>query len=110
MAKPPPSLPPTPAVSNSTHTLDKPNPLTVSLILGSFKHEPLHARLFDLVLPVSQPAPSHPEEASFHPLPEIKHTFRPDPTSPPKIISMIGAGVVLAPWVVLLGLVSIREI
>ena len=96
MAKPPMSLPPTTS-----------SPLHVSLIVGSFKYSPLKADLFDLALPASAPAPQHPDEATFHPLPEIHHTFRPDPKSPPQIISLVFAGAVLAPWVVLLGLVSV---
>lgn len=106
MSKPPASLPPTPATSNSTHTSSSTNPLSVSLILGSFTHSPAQGRLFDLILPPSQPAPSHPDEVTFHPQPELFHTFREDPTSPPKVISLLGAGIVFAPWVVLLGLVS----
>ena len=95
MAKPPTSIPPTTAS----------DPLQVTLIIGSFTHSPLKVELFDLLLPASQPAPQHPEEASFHPLPAIHHTFRPDPKLPPKFISAVFAGLVVAPWLVLLGLV-----
>lgn len=98
MSRPPVSLPPTTT-----------SPLRVSLIVGSFNHSPLKADLFDLVLPVSAPPPQHPDEATFHPLPEIQHTFRPDPKSPPKVISLVFSGVVLAPWIVLLGLVSLSR-
>ncbi|KAH8101107.1 Oligosaccharyltransferase subunit Ribophorin II-domain-containing protein [Cristinia sonorae] len=94
MAKPPASLPPT------TST----DPLKVTLIIGSFTHDPFKVDLFDLFLPASQPAPQHPDEPSFHSLPEIHHTFRADPKLPPKFISAAFAGLVLAPWVVLLGL------
>jgi len=94
MAKPPASLPPTTAS----------DPLKVSLIVGSFVHSPLKVELFDLNLPASQPALQHPDEASFHPLPAIHHTFQPDPKLPPKFISAVFAGLVVAPWVVLLGL------
>lgn len=95
MARPPLSLPPS-----------GDSPLRVSLLLGSFVHDPLQAHLFDLSVPASAPPPQHPEEVTFHPLPEIKHTFRPDPKSPPQIISAIFAGIVLAPWIVLLTFVS----
>lgn len=95
MAKPPVSFPPT--------TKD---PLEVSLLLGSFEHSPSKVALFNLILPVSQPAPTHPDEASYYALPEIKHTFRPDPKSPPTIISAAFTGLVLAPWAFLLGAVS----
>ncbi|EJC99366.1 oligosaccharyl transferase delta subunit [Fomitiporia mediterranea MF3/22] len=90
MARPPPSLPP----SGDT-------PLHVSLLIGSFVHDPLKAHFFDLSIPPSAPAPQHSEEATFHPLPEIHHTFRPEPKSPPRFISAVFAGVVLAPWLVL---------
>lgn len=95
MARPPLSLPPTTT-----------KPLQVSLLLGSFEYDPVELQLFDLVLPESLSAPFHPDEVSYHLQPEIHHTFRPDPTSPPRIISAVFSAVVLAPWVVLLGLVS----
>lgn len=94
MAKPPSSLPP----SGSA-------PLHVSLILGSFVHDPATLDLFDLYIPPSAPAPVHPEEALYHPRPEIVHTFRPDPKLPPRPISAFFAALVLAPWVVLFVLV-----
>ncbi|KAG5646092.1 hypothetical protein DXG03_004331 [Asterophora parasitica] len=94
LARPPLSLPPT--SSNA--------PLQVSLLIGSSTHSPLALTLFDLVIPASHPAPVHPDEASFHPLPEIHHTFRPEQKLPPRPISVIASAVVLAPWVVLLGL------
>ena len=96
MARPPPSLPPT------TTT-----PLKVSLLVGSFVHDPLKVDLFDLILPESAPAPTHPDELHFHLLPEIQHTFRPDPKSPPKVISLVFTGVVVAPWLVLLTFVRL---
>ncbi|KAI0763105.1 oligosaccharyl transferase delta subunit [Trametes elegans] len=95
MARPPASLPPTTA-----------DPLKVSLIVGSFVHSPVHYELFDLVVPPSQPAPHHPDEASFQVRPEIQHTFRPDQKSPPKVISAFFTILLAAPWVVLLGLWS----
>ena len=94
MAKPPPSLPPTTT-----------NPLAVSLIIGSFENTGLQAYIFDLVVPPSQPAPVHPDEARFHLLPEIEHTFRPDQKMPPKYISFVASLITLSPWVVLIGLV-----
>ncbi|TRM63572.1 Dolichyl-diphosphooligosaccharide--protein glycosyltransferase subunit Swp1 [Schizophyllum amplum] len=95
MAKPPASLPPTTT-----------NPLQVSLIIGSYEHSPLKAYIFDLIVPPSQPAPVHPDEASFHLLPEIQHTFRPEQKLPPKFVSFVASFAVLAPWLVLLGLWS----
>ena len=96
MARPPASIPPTTAS----------DPLKVELIIGSFVHSPLKVNLFDLFLPESQPAPQHPDEASFHPLPPIHHTFREEQKLPPRIVSGVSALLVLTPWVALLGLVS----
>ena len=98
MTRPPPSLPPT----------TENNPLSVSLIIGSFEHSPKKIELFDLYLPESQPPPQHPDDATFHPLPEIAHTFRPEQKVPPKFISAVFSGLALAPWLVLLGLVGTR--
>ena len=95
MAKPPPSIPPTTAE----------NPLSVSLLLGSFEHTPAKYDLFELFLPASQPAPEHELEHTFHPQPEIHHTFRPEQKVPPRFISAVGAVVVLVPWVALVGFV-----
>ena len=96
LSKPPLSLPPTP----------KSDPLRVTLLIGSSLHDPLSVDLFDLILPLSLPAPEHPDAASYHPLPEIKHTFRPDHKLPPRFISAVSAALVVAPWAILLNLVS----
>jgi len=96
LSKPPLSLPPTSGT----------NPLKVTVLIGSSQYDPLSVELFDLVLPASRPAPEHPQESTYHPLPEIKHTFRPENKLPPRFISAVFSGVVLAPWVVLLGLWS----
>ena len=101
MARPPASLPPTPLVQNET------NPLSVSLLLGSYAHSPYSLELFDLYLPPSQSAPEHPDEKTFHPQPEIVHTFRPDQKVPSKFVSGLAAlSVAVAPWLLLIGLVS----
>ena len=89
-------LPPTP---NS-------NPLRVTLLIGSSLHDPLSVELFDLILPPSLPAPEHPDAASYHLLPEIQHTFHPDHKVPPRFISAVSAALVVAPWIILLSLVS----
>ncbi|KAK2464552.1 hypothetical protein APHAL10511_003410 [Amanita phalloides] len=95
MAKPLMSLPPTSTA-----------PLQVTLIIGTREYSPISAHLFDLYVPPSKPGPAHPDEAAFHPLPEIQHTFRPEEKLPPTFISAFFALAVLAPWVVLLGLWS----
>ncbi|KAA1472061.1 oligosaccharyl transferase delta subunit [Dentipellis sp. KUC8613] len=91
MARPPSSLPPSGEA-----------PLKVSLLLGSFTHDPAKFDLFDLRIPESLPPPHHPDEATFHPLPEIQHTFRPEEKSPMMWISMTFLWIVLSPWLVLL--------
>ena len=96
MAKPPLYLPPT-----------ADTPLQVSLLIGSPSHSPLAVSLFDLKIPASHPAPAHPDEASFSLLPEIHHTFRPEPKLPPRPFSAFFSLVVLTPWLVLLGLVCV---
>ena len=78
----------------------------MTLLIGSSLHDPLSVELFDLILPRSLPAPEHPDAPSYRPLPEIKHTFRPDHKSPPRFISAVSALVVVAPWVILLSLVK----
>ncbi|KIP12146.1 hypothetical protein PHLGIDRAFT_82347 [Phlebiopsis gigantea 11061_1 CR5-6] len=101
LARPPAALPPTPLVQNKT------NPLSVSLLLGSYSHSPFKLELFDLYLPPSQPAPEHPDEKTFHPQPEIQHTFRPAEKLPNRVISGVGALLVAGgPWILLLGLLS----
>ncbi|KAL0959970.1 hypothetical protein HGRIS_011632 [Hohenbuehelia grisea] len=89
MAKPPTSLPPTGSA-----------PLRVSLLIGSFVHSPLKVELFDLHVPASHPPAQHTEEASYHPLPPLGHTFRPEQKLPPRIISASFTGLALAPWLV----------
>ena len=96
MARPPSSLPPTSPDST----------LEVSLIIGSFVHQPLTINLFDLVVPASQPVAPHPEEVHYHPQPKIEHTFRPEQKTPPAFISAFFSALVVSPWIVLLGLVS----
>ena len=96
MARPPSSLPPTGDA-----------PLAVSLILGSFTHDPARFELFNLAVPPSAPVVPHPDATTFALRPEITHTFRPEPKVPPKFISAAFAALVLAPWVVLLGLVCV---
>ena len=78
----------------------------MTLIIGSSLHDPLSVELFDLILPPSLSPPIHLDAASYHPLPEINHTFRPDHKVPPRFISAVSAALVVTPWVILLSLVS----
>jgi len=96
MARPPSSFPPTSPDST----------LRVSLIIGSFVHKPFAVDLFDLIVPASQPVTPHPEELHYHPQPSIEHTFRSEQKIPPVLISAVFSVLVLAPWVVLVGLWS----
>jgi oligosaccharyltransferase complex subunit delta (ribophorin II) len=96
LARPPNGLPPS--------TADQ--PLEATLLLGSYVYAPASLSLFHLLLPASQSAPISPEEASFHSLPEIVHTFRPEQKLPPKFISAVFSAAVVAPWPVLFFLVS----
>ncbi|KAF7306749.1 Dolichyl-diphosphooligosaccharide--protein glycosyltransferase subunit 2 [Mycena indigotica] len=95
MAKPLPSIPPTTT-----------EPLEVTIIIGHPDHSPLKLHLFDLILPASGSLPQHPDEASFHLLPTIHHTFRLPPKTPPQFISAVFAALTLAPWLVLSALWS----
>ncbi|EJU02427.1 hypothetical protein DACRYDRAFT_66539 [Dacryopinax primogenitus] len=96
MRRPPPQLPPTPTKT----------PLNVSLVLASPPHAPVQLNLLHLQLPLSEPAAEHPEEHLYHLQPEIYHTFRPEEKVPPRIISLLGAGAVGAPWALLLILLA----
>jgi oligosaccharyltransferase complex subunit delta (ribophorin II) len=96
MAKPPSSLPPSGAA-----------PLRVSLLLGSFVHEPATFDLFDLHIPPSAPAPAHLEDVLYQPRPELIHTFRAEPRLPLRPISALFTALVLAPWAALFVLVRV---
>jgi len=81
-------------------------PLDVSVIIGSFKYQPINQPLFQITLPPSAPAPTTPDAVHYSAQPEIQHTFRPDAKIPMKAISALFTLATLSPWVVLLGLVS----
>lgn len=84
------------------------SPLEVSLIIGTFKYDPMQQLLFHLTLPRSQPPHTHPDEVHYHMQPEIHHTFRPENKIPMSSISAFFALATLSPWILLLGLVSYR--
>ncbi|KAF7554114.1 hypothetical protein G7046_g6909 [Stylonectria norvegica] len=74
-------------------------PLQASLILGSFgSSKGSVSPLFeiDVQLDTNAPAPGYEAPLRYGKVPEIHHTFRADPKSPPKIISLVFALAVLA--------------
>ncbi|KAG8688137.1 hypothetical protein FRC08_011600 [Ceratobasidium sp. 394] len=95
LSRPPISLPPTTS-----------SPLSISLILGSFTHSPQTVPLFNLKLPASAPVTPHPLEKHYAPQPLIAHKFNPEPSQPPKLISAVFTVAALAPWLILVGLLS----
>ncbi|KAH7096639.1 Dolichyl-diphosphooligosaccharide--protein glycosyltransferase subunit Swp1 [Auriculariales sp. MPI-PUGE-AT-0066] len=96
VAKPPTSIPATPAGG----------PLQVTLILGSFKYTSAAYKLFELYLPKTQPTSEHAEASLYRHRPPIHHTFRAEPSTPPSIISLVFAISLIVPWAVLFGLLS----
>ena len=68
-------------------------PLSISLIIASFgSSTPYHNHAFDLVLdldPSSRIAAAGEKPTRYGKLIEIHHTFKEDPRSPPKIITLI---------------------
>ena len=85
------------------------NPLSMSLIIASFgSSNPYKSRAFDLTIKQDPTAPAHAAEKPLRYMkqPEIHHIFKPDPKSPPKIISIFFTAVVLATLPTLLIVVS----
>jgi len=86
------------------------DPLEVTLILGSFEHESATIPLISLTLPASRPVSPHPDAHHYHAKPLIAHTFRPDQTHPPKVLSATFAALAFAPWALLAKLLSSQSI
>ncbi|OAA63741.1 Ribophorin II [Niveomyces insectorum RCEF 264] len=79
--------------------LASPTPIRASLVIGSFGSAQAYAApIFELSLPhdASTPAPTVSAPLRYGKRPEIHHTFRADPRSPPKIISTFFALAVAA--------------
>ncbi|PFH58587.1 hypothetical protein XA68_13489 [Ophiocordyceps unilateralis] len=79
--------------------LHSPSPLQASLVLGSAgSTRGSITPTFDVELKLdsASPAPSHHDPLRYGPLAEIDHTFRADPKSPPRIVSLAFALAVLA--------------
>ncbi|KAL8703220.1 MAG: hypothetical protein Q9201_003606 [Fulgogasparrea decipioides] len=73
--------------------------LSASLIIASFgSSKPYRNHAFDLKIELdpSSPPPSAEKPLRYGKLPEIHHIFRADPKSPPKIITLIFTGAVIA--------------
>ncbi|KAG5920726.1 hypothetical protein E4U42_006087 [Claviceps africana] len=79
--------------------LSSPSPLQASLVIGSTgSTKGSVAPVFDMEIKTD---PVHPVQSPAAPLrygklPEIHHTFRPDPKNPPKVVSLVFALAVLA--------------
>ena len=79
--------------------LNSAKPLQASIVIGSFgSTKGLNTKVFDIEVKIDpNSAPARPEKPlRYGKLPEIRHTFRPDPKSPPKIISLFFVLAVLA--------------
>ena len=73
--------------------------LKASLVIASFgSSKPYTNHAFDLqvVIDPNTPLPALERPLRYGKLPEIHHTFKPDPTSPPKIITVIFTAAVLS--------------
>ncbi|KAI4135334.1 MAG: hypothetical protein LQ347_000753 [Umbilicaria vellea] len=74
-------------------------PLSVSLVIGSFgSSKAYNGPAFDLSIKSNSgvSSVSHEKPLRYGKLPEIHHIFRPDPTSPPKVISIFFTAAVIA--------------
>ncbi|KAL8958453.1 MAG: hypothetical protein Q9183_005833 [Haloplaca sp. 2 TL-2023] len=75
------------------------NTLSATLLIASFgSTKPYRNQAFDLRIESDASAPSTPTDKPlrYGKLPEIHHIFKADPKSPPKIITLAFAGVVIA--------------
>lgn len=83
-----------------TQLLTSSGPLAASLIIASFgSSQPYYSHAFDLSIKLdpSSPVASQENMLRYGRLPEIHHTFKSEPTSPPRIITLIfTAAVVMA--------------
>ena len=86
-------------------------PLTASLIIASFgSSTPYHSHAFDLSIEqdASSTVAAQGKPVRYGKLPEIHHTFKADPKSPSKIITLAFTAAVLLTLPVLLILVSLK--
>lgn len=83
-------------------------PLTASIVIASFgKPTPYNKPAFDLSIEIdpNSPPPTQEKPLRYGKLPEIHHTFRSDPKSPPKIITLVFTAAVVVTLPVLLTMV-----
>lgn len=76
-----------------------PKPLKASVVIGSFgEARAINTPVFDIQLQTdpNAPVPKYDAPLRYGKKPEISHTFRPDPKSPPKVISLFFALAVAA--------------
>jgi len=74
-------------------------PLKASIVIGSFgSAQAYDAHVFDIEIQTdpNAPAPQYQKAVRYGQKPEIHHTFRADPKSPPKVISLFFALAVAA--------------
>lgn len=88
-------------------------PLSASILVASFgETQPFNKRAFNLKLPDDPQAPQKTIEKPlrYGKLPEIHHTFRTDPKSPPKIFTLFFTAAVLVALPALFGTVCTTDI
>lgn len=82
-----------------TQLLTASQTLSASLVIASFgASKPYRSPAFDLIIELdpSAPPPSVEKPLRYGKLPEIHHIFKPDPKNPPKIITLVFTGAVVA--------------
>ena len=92
-----------------TQLLSSTGPLDASLVIASFgSSKPYNGKAFDLSVELDpgSPLPTSKKPLRYGKLQEIHHIFKPDPKSPPKIITLVFAAAVIAALPILLGAVS----
>lgn len=84
-------------------------PLSASVVIASFgSSKPYNGHAFDLSIEIDPNSPPSSQETPlrYGKLPEIHHTFKSEPKSPPKIITMVFTVIVIAALPVLASAVS----
>ena len=95
-----------------TQLLISSGPLSASLIIASFgSSTPYYSHAFDLSLKLdpNSPTPSQESPLRYGKLPELHHTFKSEPKSPSKIITLIFTAAVVVAFPLLAVVVSISQ-